>query len=85
MRNVTKQKINKTTQANKLMNVNYDDNSQSIMETALDIAPKDMVSLVARRDQELKVGCCMLRVSGLPPSATLLGIIGQRVSSLILL
>lgn len=40
------------------MNVDYEDNTQSIMETALEVAPKDMVMLVARRDQELKVGCC---------------------------
>ena len=37
------------------MNVDYEDNTQSIMESALDLASKDMVSLVARRDQELKV------------------------------
>lgn len=45
----------KTLQTNELMDVDKEDHNQSIMEAALETAPRDMVALVARRDQELKV------------------------------
>ncbi|CAM9400743.1 unnamed protein product, partial [Laminaria digitata] len=41
-------------EVDKLMDVDKEDNNQSIMEAALETAPRDMVALVARRDQELK-------------------------------
>ena len=49
-------------QTNGLMDVDKEDNNQSIMEDALDVAPRKMVSLVARRDQELKVRVMPSRV-----------------------
>lgn len=44
-----------TTQTEELLGVDKEDNRQSIMEAALEIAPKDMGTLVALRDQQLKV------------------------------
>lgn len=43
------------TQTDALMNVDEEDNLVSIMEEALEEAPRDMVSVVKRRDKELKV------------------------------
>lgn len=48
------------------MGVDDDDNITSMMEAALEQAPKEMITLVKRRDQELKVriGCrdwCYIR------------------------
>jgi len=42
-----------------LTGINKDDNEVTVMEESLDNASKDMVNLVHRRDQELKVGDTM--------------------------
>lgn len=42
-------------QIEELLDVNKEDNHQSIMEAALEIASKEMATLVSLRDQQLKV------------------------------
>lgn len=54
-----------------LTGINKDDNEVTVMEASLDRASKDMVNLVNRRDQELKVGDIMnLRQESTPLSRT---------------
>ena len=42
-----------------LTGINKDDNEVTVMEESLDNSSKDMVNLVHKRDQELKVGDTM--------------------------
>lgn len=50
-------------QTEALLGVNKEDNQQSIMEAALELASKEMGIIVALRDQQLKV----LFTTGLAP------------------
>ena len=59
---------NETNQTEVLLGVNKEDNNQSIMEAALDLASKEMGTIVALRDQQLKVLYTKgLRTAGLAP------------------